>query len=767
MMMRDVLAGSSELAARRIKWNRSLRLSLLTALLILTVAFQAAAQSDFIISPPNGTFTGVGGTITVNVSAPAGTAWTSSSNAAWLHATGSGNGAGAVQIQAEANDTNEARTAQVQIGSAVFYAVQEPLFAVIQFLPDRITMAATGGSRNITVLVQPANLRWQATSNASWITVITPPDVGSGTLGIAIATNTGAAPRTGTVSILGNSLTVVQAAGTSATFSLSSSAISLPQEGGAGTVSVTVNPETTAWAAVSGAPWIVASPPQLTGSGDVNFTVEANPSGNARQGVIRLGSAIFTISQAANPDGGGTTPGSTFSLSSGIVTFTVPEGSTTEVSQSLAIGSTGEPLSFSIEVSGATWLRARTTTGTTPTNVLFTANPTGLTRGTLLGTIRIRSTSNSAVVELPARIRVTPPAGTPEAAPVSPRSLYFSRVSGEALPPAQIVTVGRPGDLLTASLSVPASANWLQAVAVTGPEGTTITASLRNLNYLPGLYETAISVSSPSNQFQTFEIPVAYRVQLAPMGNPYISSGGIVNGASFEQGAAVNTWLSIFGTNLAKTTRAWRTGDFSGGLLPTRLDGVEVTIGGKKAAIAYISPGQINLLPQSGVPMGGADVVVSVDGVMSEPAKVYLTPVLPAFFTFGPMNGKYAAALHLDNSPVGPVGLFTTAPISRPAKPGDVIQVFATGFGATNPPVDPSRLFQGAAPLVDRDLLRITIGGVPATVGFAGLSGTGLNQFNVTVPSLPTGDHEIVAELDGVFTRTGVFVSVNTGIAPK
>ena len=45
-------------------------------------------------------------------------------------------------------------------------------------------------------------------------------------------------------------------------------------------------------------------------------------------------------------------------------------------------------------------------------------------------------------------------------------------------------------------------------------------------------------------------------------------------------------------------------------------------------------------------------------------------------------------------------------------------------------------------------------------MGFAGLSGAGLDQFNVTVPSLPLGDHEIVAELDGVFTRTGVFVRV-------
>jgi uncharacterized protein (TIGR03437 family) len=731
------------------------------ALLLFLVALSGTAQTEFTISPGNGTFTGVGGTITVNVTAPAGTSWTVSSNAAWLKATGGGTGSGAVQLTAEPNDANAVRTAQVTIGPRIFYAVQEPLFAVVTFLPSEITATATGGIRTITVLVQPANLRWQAVSNVPWITVITPPDVGSGSLSLAIATNTTILQRTGAVSVLGNNLTVTQSPGSPATFSLSSSGVSLPFEGGAGSIGVTVNPEGATWSAVAGAPWITVAPQISTGNATVNYTVADNPLGSVRQGVIRIGSAIFTITQAANPNPGtGLPPSSTFSLSSGILSFTAPEGSTAELSQSLAIGSTGEALNFNVEVVGAPWLTARTTSGRTPANVLFTANPSGLVRGTLLGTVRLRSTSNSAVVEIPARIRITPPPGSPESAPVSPRSLFFSRISGQPLPPPQTVIVGRPGEAPSASLSIPPSANWLQAVALTGPQGTVITASLRNLNFLPGLYQTKITVSSPANQFQTFEIPVSYRVQLAPAGAPYISSGGITNGASFEQGAAVNTWLSIFGTNLATTTRSWRASDFQGGLLPTRLDGVEVTIGGVKAAIAYVSPTQINLLPQAGTPLGPSEVIVSVNGALSESGVANVTSILPAFFTFGAGDGKYAAALHLDGAPVGPTGLFTSGPPARAAKPGEIIQIFATGFGVTNPPVDPARLFQGAAPLVDRDLLRVTIGGVQANVGFAGLSATGLNQFNVTVPSLPAGDHELLAEIDGVFTKSGVFIRV-------
>ncbi|MCU0228167.1 MAG: hypothetical protein MUF01_11055, partial [Bryobacterales bacterium] len=258
----------------------------------------------------------------------------------------------------------------------------------------------------------------------------------------------------------------------------------------------------------------------------------------------------------------------------------------------------------------------------------------------------------------------------------------------------------------------------------------------------------------------TLRIPVSYRVQMAPMGKPSISSAGIVHAASFEEGIASNTWISIFGTDLAKSTRTWGAADFTAGALPLILDGVEVTIGGAKAAIAFVSPSQINILAPNTNATGRKEIVVTVDGVPSDSGVVYFTDTLPAFFTFGPMNGKYAAALHLDAAPVGPAALFATGTPARPAKPGEVIQVFGSGFGLTNPPADPTRLLTTPASLIDFADLRIRVGGQLATVGFAGLSATGLNQFNVTVPTLPEGDHEIVATLGGITTRTGVFIHV-------
>src|SRR5271157_4156958 len=70
---------------------------------------------------------------------------------------------------------------------------------------------------------------------------------------------------------------------------------------------------------------------------------------------------------------------------------------------------------------------------------------------------------------------------------------------------------------------------------------------------------------------------------------------GISNNASGAAAIESGSWVSIYGSGLAATTRNWQASDFSGNNLPTTLDGVSVQINGKKAAICYVSPGQLNV----------------------------------------------------------------------------------------------------------------------------------------------------------------------------
>jgi uncharacterized protein (TIGR03437 family) len=97
---------------------------------------------------------------------------------------------------------------------------------------------------------------------------------------------------------------------------------------------------------------------------------------------------------------------------------------------------------------------------------------------------------------------------------------------------------------------------------------------------------------------------------------------------------------------------------------------------------------------------------------------------------------------------------------SAPAKPGDVLEMFGTGFGPTTATVAPGMIFQGS--LLLSNTVTVKIGGVAAEVSYAGLVGAGLNQINVTVPALPSGEYPVVAEINGVTTQDGVLLKIQS-----
>jgi len=58
--------------------------------------------------------------------------------------------------------------------------------------------------------------------------------------------------------------------------------------------------------------------------------------------------------------------------------------------------------------------------------------------------------------------------------------------------------------------------------------------------------------------------------------------------------------------------------------------------------------------------------------------------------------------------------------------------------------------------------VRVTVGGVVATVAFAGLSGSGLDQLNVTIPhGLADGDAAVVARSRVRARRRNLFITVS------
>ena len=129
----------------------------------------------------------------------------------------------------------------------------------------------------------------------------------------------------------------------------------------------------------------------------------------------------------------------------------------------------------------------------------------------------------------------------------------------------------------------------------------------------------------------------------------------------------------------------------------------------------------------------------------------------PGFFTF---SGKYVAAVHTDGVYVAPPALFGPDETSRPARPGEILLIYGTGFGPTTPALAAGRIVSAAAPLTDPSQLHIRIGGVAASVQFAGIVAPGLYQFNVVIPALSDGDQQIVADIAGYTTQPGLLIAI-------
>jgi uncharacterized protein (TIGR03437 family) len=183
---------------------------------------------------------------------------------------------------------------------------------------------------------------------------------------------------------------------------------------------------------------------------------------------------------------------------------------------------------------------------------------------------------------------------------------------------------------------------------------------------------------------------------------------------------APNTWVEIKGSNLgpAGDTRIWRGSDFVNNQMPTQLDGVSATVNGKPAYVYYISPTQVNILTPPDAMQGSVLVQVTNDGVISAVFTAQAQTASPSFFVFN--GGPYVAAEHPSGGLLGPASLYPGS--TTPAAPGEIVALYANGFGTTGMPVVSGSALQSGTL---SPLPAIVIGGSPATVQFAGLVAPG------------------------------------------
>jgi len=249
---------------------------------------------------------------------------------------------------------------------------------------------------------------------------------------------------------------------------------------------------------------------------------------------------------------------------------------------------------------------------------------------------------------------------------------------------------------------------------------------------------------------------------------PSFQTSGVLNGASFLTAGAMapNTFVSIKGGALAATTRSWVASDFNGTKLPTQLDNVSVTVNGEPGYISFISPSQINFLTPTDLAPGPVQIQVTNNGLVSTTVSATAQSSAPAFFTIGAVNtagNSYIAATHANGTVAGPPSLITGT-TTTPFTIGETIVLYGNGFAGISSPAPNGQIVSTVLNLTPTPV--VTIGNVPATVQFAGLSATGLFQFNVVIPSTLTlsgtgnVDVPVVIQSGGNQTQPNAVISV-------
>jgi uncharacterized protein (TIGR03437 family) len=224
----------------------------------------------------------------------------------------------------------------------------------------------------------------------------------------------------------------------------------------------------------------------------------------------------------------------------------------------------------------------------------------------------------------------------------------------------------------------------------------------------------------------------------------YLNPTSLQNTASyapFTAGVSVGEVITLYGTNLASSTVAASTVPY-----PNYLAHTQVLINGLPAPLVYVSSGQLSAV----VPYETTGPVVQIQVVnnntFSNVMTAFLDTTTAGVFTqlqntAYPAGLGYAVAVHNSN--------FSLVTPLSPAQPGEVIAAYVTGLGPVYPTIQDgaagpaSTLSAATNCLIPSDTsscnISATIGGVAATLYYAGLAPdlAGIYQIDLQVP--PTG----------------------------
>jgi len=351
-----------------------------------------------------------------------------------------------------------------------------------------------------------------------------------------------------------------------------------------------------------------------------------------------------------------------------------------------------------------------------------------LGQGTYSGTVAVSGGSNPADnTTLPVSMRVTT---LPIAVPSTDKLVVRLAEGSPALqyPFSPFVTVGNAGrSALTVSDTSVTGGTWIKKDVVAGFFAIDPTG-------LPVGTNTGSIVFTSNAVNGTATVPV--ELQVVAKQAPSIFFQGVLDNATFIPGDTVcqGDIMVVKGEQLSYSP--YTPGPAPP--LPTTLGGTSVLVNDAPVPLFYTSYGQIAFQMPTNTPLGTAIVQVkrSDNPTVSNKASVQVATRAPRLLVAVNQDGSVNTSV-------------------KPVKAGEVLTIYAIGFGATNPAVPTGAPAPGAEPLA-----RVTpnvslafgtgFGKVVADPFFAGLTPTyaGLYQLNVFVPAdSPKGEVDVVASV--------------------
>jgi uncharacterized protein (TIGR03437 family) len=201
----------------------------------------------------------------------------------------------------------------------------------------------------------------------------------------------------------------------------------------------------------------------------------------------------------------------------------------------------------------------------------------------------------------------------------------------------------------TTSISYTNGSGWLELSPTQGENSQNIRVEAVPGTLAPGTYNATLTINAgPTVGSTNVAISFVVAAGTAPLIQPP-SVQTLVNGATFAKGpVAPGSMATIGGAQL------------SGKVVTVGFDGLD-------APVLFANDTQINLIVPAGLgTKTSAQVIVTVDGAASAPLTATLAPFAPGIFSNGVLDQDYS----LNSS-------------KKPAAPGSIIQVYATGLSGT------------------------------------------------------------------------------------